>query len=71
MPEHAIYPDRKWNIDLDQRVKVSNAELRYAVLRSVACIHGTSIADSLITPLPFYLRPRRGLTLRLKPGPRH
>lgn len=57
MPEHAVYLGREWNIELDQRVKVSNAELRYAVLgegEPVVCIHGTSIADSLITPLRFY-----------------
>ena len=57
MPEHAVYLSREWNIELDQRVKVSNAELRYAVLgkgEPVLCIHGTSIADSLITPLRFF-----------------
>ncbi|RKH41384.1 alpha/beta hydrolase [Corallococcus sicarius] len=52
-----MYLGREWNIDHDQRVKVSDAELRYAVLGSgepVLCIHGTSIADSLITPLRFH-----------------
>jgi pimeloyl-ACP methyl ester carboxylesterase len=57
MLTNALYLGREWNVDHDQRVKVSNAELRYAVLGSgepVLCIHGTSIADSLITPLRFY-----------------
>ncbi len=57
MPQHAFYIGREWNIDLDRKVKVSNAELRYTVLgkgEAVLCIHGTSIADSLITPLRFY-----------------
>jgi pimeloyl-ACP methyl ester carboxylesterase len=57
MLEHALYLGREWNVDHDQRAKVSNAELRYAVLGSgepILCIHGTSIADSLITPLKFY-----------------
>jgi pimeloyl-ACP methyl ester carboxylesterase len=54
---NTLYLGREWNVDHDQRVKVSNAELRYAVLGSgepVLCIHGTNIADSLITPLRFY-----------------
>ena len=57
MPQHAVYIGREWNIDLDQRVKVSNAELFYTVLgqsEPVLCIHATSIADSLIKPLRFY-----------------
>lgn len=48
---------REWNIDLDQRAQVSNASLRYTVLgegEPVLFIHGTSISDSLITPLRFY-----------------
>jgi pimeloyl-ACP methyl ester carboxylesterase len=57
MPTNALYIGREWNIDHNQRAKVSNAELRYAVLgqgEPVLCIHGTNIADSLITPLRFY-----------------
>lgn len=57
MPEHAVYLGREWNIEHDQRAKVSNAELRYAVLgegEPVLFIHGTSIADSLITPMRFF-----------------
>jgi pimeloyl-ACP methyl ester carboxylesterase len=53
----ALYLGREWNVDHNQRAKVANAELRYAVLgdgEPVLCIHGTSIADSLITPLSFY-----------------
>ena len=52
-----MYLGREWNVEHDQRAKVSDAELRYAVLGNgepVLCIHGTSIADSLITPLRFY-----------------
>jgi pimeloyl-ACP methyl ester carboxylesterase len=60
--DHAMYTDtlylgREWNVDHSQRAKVSNAELRYAVLGSgepILCIHGTNVADSLITPLQFY-----------------
>jgi pimeloyl-ACP methyl ester carboxylesterase len=54
---NALYLGREWNVDHNQRAKVSNAELRYAVLgqgEPILCIHGTSIADSLITPLRFY-----------------
>jgi pimeloyl-ACP methyl ester carboxylesterase len=57
MPQHALYLGREWNVDHDQRAKVNDAELRYAVLgdgEPVLCIHGTSIADSLITPMKFY-----------------
>lgn len=57
MRRNALYNGREWNVEHDRRAKVSNAELRYAVLGSgepILCIHGTSIADSLITPLRFY-----------------
>lgn len=57
MNENGLYLGREWNIDHNQRARVSNAELRYAVIGSgepVLCIHGTNIADSLITPLRFY-----------------
>lgn len=57
MPEHALYLGREWNVDHDRRAKVNNAELRYTVLgggEPVLFIHGTSIADSLITPLRFF-----------------
>jgi pimeloyl-ACP methyl ester carboxylesterase len=57
MPHNALYLGREWNVDHNQRAKVSNAELRYAVLgqgEPVLCVHGTSIADSLITPLKFF-----------------
>ncbi|HXT42925.1 MAG TPA: alpha/beta hydrolase [Pseudonocardiaceae bacterium] len=59
MYTNTLYLGREWNVDHNQRVKVSNAELRYAVLGSgepILCIHGTNIADSLITPLRFYPR---------------
>jgi pimeloyl-ACP methyl ester carboxylesterase len=57
MDEHALYLGREWTVEHDQRVEVSNATLRYAVLgegEPVVCIHGTNIADSLITPLRFH-----------------
>jgi pimeloyl-ACP methyl ester carboxylesterase len=52
-----MYIGRDWAIEHNQTAKVSNAELKYTVLGSgepVLCIHGTNIADSLITPLQFY-----------------
>jgi pimeloyl-ACP methyl ester carboxylesterase len=52
-----MYIGREWNVEHDRRARVNNAELRYAVVgegEPVLCIHGTSIADSLITPLKFY-----------------
>jgi pimeloyl-ACP methyl ester carboxylesterase len=57
MHPNTMYNGREWNVDHNQRAKVSNAELRYAVLgqgEPILCIHGTSIADSLITPLKLY-----------------
>jgi pimeloyl-ACP methyl ester carboxylesterase len=54
----ALYLGRDWNVEHKHRVRVRNAELRYTLLGSgtepVVCIHGTSIADSLIAPLQFY-----------------
>ncbi|MFI6595795.1 alpha/beta fold hydrolase [Nonomuraea sp. NPDC050536] len=57
MTRNALYIGREWSVDHNRRAKVSDGELRYAVLgegEPVVCIHGTSIADSLITPLKFY-----------------
>jgi pimeloyl-ACP methyl ester carboxylesterase len=57
MYTNTLYLGREWNVDHNPRVKVSNAELRYAVLGSgepILCIHGTNVADSLVTPLRFY-----------------
>jgi len=59
MLANAFYNGREWNIDHNKRAKVSNAELRYAEVGNpngepVLCIHGTNIADSLITPLRLY-----------------
>ena len=57
MSRSELYLGRQWDVDHDQRVKVDGAELRYAVVghgEPVICIHGTSIADSLITPLRFH-----------------
>jgi pimeloyl-ACP methyl ester carboxylesterase len=55
--QHTLYRGREWNVDHDQIAKVSNASLRYADLgrgEPVITVHGTSVADSLITPLRFY-----------------
>ncbi len=52
-----MYIGRDWLIEHNQKAKVSNAEIKYTVLgkgEPVLCIHGTNIADSLITPLQFY-----------------
>src|SRR5579863_2766551 len=57
MNKHTLYNGREWNVVHDQRVKVKNAELRYAVVghgEPILCIHGTTIASSLITQLRFY-----------------
>jgi pimeloyl-ACP methyl ester carboxylesterase len=57
MPEFAVYLGREWNIEHDHLVKVNNGEIRCAVVgdgEPVLCIHGTNIADSLITPLRFF-----------------
>jgi pimeloyl-ACP methyl ester carboxylesterase len=57
LERNTLYLGREWNVEYDRRAKVSNAELRYAVLgrgEPVLCIHATHIADSLITPLRFY-----------------
>lgn len=57
MNPNTLYLGREWNVEHDQQVKVSDATLRYAVVgkgEPVLCIHGTNIADSVITPLRFY-----------------
>ncbi|MFO0957561.1 MAG: alpha/beta hydrolase [Isosphaeraceae bacterium] len=57
MGRNALYLGREWNIDHNRRAKVNNAELRYAVIgqgEPILCIHGTNIADSLITPLRMF-----------------
>lgn len=57
MNRNALSIGREWAIDHGLRARVSNAELRYADLgrgEPVLFIHGTSIADSLITPLRFF-----------------
>jgi pimeloyl-ACP methyl ester carboxylesterase len=57
MHAHTIHDGREWNVVHDQVAPVRGAALRYAVIgegEPVICIHGTSIADSLITPLRLY-----------------
>ena len=57
MPEHALYLGREWHVNHDKWVKVNNAELLYSVVgkgEPILCIHGTTVADSLVTPLRHY-----------------
>lgn len=59
MLSHAFSNGREWNVEHDRRARVSNAELRYADVGNpagepVILIHGTNIADSLVTPLRLY-----------------
>jgi pimeloyl-ACP methyl ester carboxylesterase len=57
MNTHTLYLGRDWTVDHDREVRVDNATLKYAVVGTgepVLCIHGTNIADSLITPMRFY-----------------
>jgi pimeloyl-ACP methyl ester carboxylesterase len=57
MNTDALYLGRDWTVDHDRSARVSNATLKYAVVGTgepVLCIHGTNIADSLITPMRFY-----------------
>lgn len=57
MTHNALYLGREWNVEHDRWAKVSNGELRYSVRgegEPVLCIHGTNIADGLITPLSFH-----------------
>ena len=57
METETLYLGREWNVEHDRTAKVTGAELRYAIVgkgEPVLCIHGTSVADSLITPLQFH-----------------
>ena len=59
MLSNAFSNGREWNVEHDKRVRVDDGELRYADIGNpdgepVLCIHGTNIADSLITPLQLY-----------------
>jgi pimeloyl-ACP methyl ester carboxylesterase len=57
MTTNTLYLGREWTVAHDREAKVGNATLKYAVLgegEPVLCIHGTNIADSLITPMRFY-----------------
>ncbi len=52
-----MYIDRNWTVEHHLSAKVNHAELKYTVIgqgEPVLCIHGTNIADSLITPLQLY-----------------
>lgn len=54
MGRYALYAGRDWSVKHDQKADVGNATLRYATVghgEPVLCIHGTNIADSVITPL--------------------
>lgn len=55
--DHALYNGRDWTLEPDRTVHVDGATLRYLVHGSgepIVCIHGTSLADSLINPLQMY-----------------
>lgn len=57
MNTNTLYLGREWTIEHDRTARVSNATLEYTVVgqgEPVLCIHGTNIADSLITPMRFY-----------------
>jgi pimeloyl-ACP methyl ester carboxylesterase len=57
MNTNTLYLGREWTVEHDQRAKVSNATLRYAVVghgEPVVCIHGTNTADSVVMPMRFY-----------------
>ncbi len=57
MNPNTLYLGRDWTVEHDLSVRVSDATLKYAVIGSgepVLCIHGTNIADSLVTPMRFY-----------------
>lgn len=57
MSRNALYLGRDWTVEHDRTFRASKAELEYTVLgqgEPVVCIHGTTVADSLITPMKFY-----------------
>lgn len=46
-----------WTVNYDKTVQVSDAVLRYGVIgegEPIICVHGTTIADAIITPLQLY-----------------
>jgi pimeloyl-ACP methyl ester carboxylesterase len=57
MSRNALYLGRDWTVDHDRTFRASNAELKYTVIgegEPVLLIHGTTVADSLVTPLQFF-----------------
>jgi pimeloyl-ACP methyl ester carboxylesterase len=57
MTTNALYLGRDWTVEHDQTVRVDGATLKYAVVGTgepVLCIHGTNMADSMVTPLRFF-----------------
>lgn len=57
MSRNALYLGRDWTVEHDHTFQASKAELKYTVLgdgEPVLCIHGTTVADSLITPMKFF-----------------
>lgn len=57
MSAEALYLGREWNVEHDRTLNLPEADLSYTVLGSgepVLCIHGTTVADSLITPMRFF-----------------
>lgn len=55
--QHALYNGRDWTLEPDRTARLDGATLRYldhGTGEPVVCIHGTSLSDSLITPLRMY-----------------
>lgn len=53
----SLYLGRDWTVEHDRTARVNDASLRYAVVGSgepVLCIHGTNMADSIVTPFRFH-----------------
>jgi len=57
MTTNTLYLGRDWTVEHDLTVRVNDATLKYVVLGTgepVLCIHGTNMADSIVTPLRFH-----------------
>jgi pimeloyl-ACP methyl ester carboxylesterase len=53
----SLYLGRDWTVEHDRTARVSDATLRYAVVGTgepVLCVHGTNMADSIVTPFRFH-----------------
>ena len=57
MSTNSLYLGREWTVEHDRTARVGNATLKYTVVGTgepVLCIHGTNMADSIVTPLRFH-----------------